>query len=357
MANGRIDLQYIDLGNLDQNYILGLQNRAGLSVADMLTALDAELGLANSGADPLVAELVYPTTSVEAGAPTETRGFEARKQGENTPGRPQQGTRSLNHMLPIDDWEISLGYTEPKLKDIKQAEFDAQNRGLRGAWEQLERRQTLTNLFRKDEIAVGVGTSVLSPGFAGSGSGGNVFQGVFPDGAVVPGGYSHYYRDTLANIAITTLTAVKQLRRWVRGPFDLIASQAVIDALAALAAPTFVAAGSLLVRPGQGTAEALVDAAIYVGVLHGDIRVHQALTDFTDGNWAIYKTYGAFNAANPLALRYDELVTRDIRVESRAMYPLADANTVRRFGIGVNNRIGAVLGSIGTGSTYVPPAI
>jgi hypothetical protein len=357
MANGRIDTTHIDLGTLDTNYVAGLRTRAGLDVGDLISRLSAELQALNGGVDPLIADLIYPTTATEAGAPTEVRGFQARKRGEYVPGRPQYGERALNHMLPIDDWEITIGYTEDKLKDIKLAEFDAQNRGLRAAWELLYRQQVLTRLFGNAEVAVSPRSTATSPGFAGSGTGANVFAGIFPDNQALPAGYTHYLRDTLANIAPMLLTGVKLLRRWYRGPFDLIASAAVVDAIAALPTPTFVPAGSMLVRPGQGTAEALVDAAQYVGVLHGDIRVHMALTDFTDANWALYKTSGALNVNNPLAWRYDDLYGRDVEVHSRAMFPLADANSIQRFGIGVNNRTAAVLGSIGAGTTYVPPTI
>lgn len=357
MANGRIDTTHIDLGTLDPNYVQGLQTRAGLDVADFITALSGELQTLNGGLDPLIADLVYPTTATEAGAPTEVRGFEARKRGEYTPGRPQYGERALNHMLPIDDWEISIGYTEDKLQDIRRAEFDAQNRGLRAAWEKLYRQQTLIRLFGNTEVPVGLRSTATSPGFAGSGTGANVFAGLFPDNQALPAGYSHYLRDTLANLSAMTLTGVKLLSRWYRGPFDLIASAAVIEAITALPTPAFVPAGSLLVRPGQGTAEALVDAGVYVGVLHGDIRIHQPLQDTTDSAWAIYKTGGPLSVTNPLAWRYDELYGRDVVVKSRAMFPLADANSIQRFGIGVNNRTAAVLGSIGTGTTYVPPTI
>lgn len=356
MANGRLDTTHIDLGTLDPNYVLGLQTRSGLNVADLISRLSAELQVLNGGLDPLIADLVYPTTATQAGAPTEVRGFEARKRGEHTPGRPQYGERTLNHMLPIDPWEISIGYTEEKLKTIKLAEFDAQNRGLRAAWEKLYRQQTLIRLFGNAEVPVSQSTAT-SPGFAGSGTGTNVFAGMFPDNQSLPAGYSHYLRDTIANISAMTLTGVKLLRRWYRGPFDLIASAAVIDAIAALPSPAFVPAGSVLVRPGQGTAEALVDAGVYVGVLHGDIRIHQPLQDTTDSAWALYKTGGPLSVTNPLAWRYDDLYGRDVVVESRAMYPLADANSVQNFGIGVNNRTAAVLGSIGTGTTYVPPTI
>lgn len=356
MANGRLDTTHIDLGTLDPNYVLGLQTRSGLNVADLISRLSAELQVLNGGLDPLIADLVYPTTATQAGAPTEVRGFEARKRGEHTPGRPQYGERTLNHMLPIDPWEISIGYTEEKLKTIKLAEFDAQNRGLRAAWEKLYRQQTLIRLFGNAEVPVSQSTAT-SPGFAGSGTGTNVFAGLFPDNQALPAGYSHYLRDVIANIGPMTLAGVKLLRRWYRGPFDLIASAAVIDAITALPTPTFVPAGSILVRPGQGTAEALVDAGVYVGVLHGDIRIHQPLQDTTDSAWALYKTGGPLNVTNPLAWRYDDLYGRDVTVESREMYPLADANSVQNFGIGVNNRTAAVLGSIGTGTTYVPPTI
>lgn len=358
MANGRLDTTHIDLGTLDQNYILGLRTRAGLDVADLISGLSAEMQVLNSGLDPLQAEVMYVTTSETGGVPTEVQGYTARKRGEHTPGRPQYGERSLNYLLPIDDWEITTGYTEDKLLTIRRDEFDAQNRGLRKGWEGSHRRAWLDRLFRLEPVRVGVGTANTSPGFAGSGSGDLAYAGIFPDNTVVPDTYTHYLRDTIGNIEATTLAAVELLRRWhPTSTFTLVAGKAVVSALTALPGTVFVRAGSALVRPGQGTAEALVDAGTYVGALHGDISVRKPVIDIPDNYAALYYSAGQLAVGNPLAWRYDPLVGRDVQVKSRSMFPLHDANTVQRFGVGVGNRTAAVLMKFATSGSYTSPTI
>lgn len=355
--NGRLDTTHVDLGTLDPNYVLALQTRSGLNFADLVNTLSSELQGLNGGLRPDLAELVYPTTALEAGIVTDGTSDLPQVRDEYTVTRPSVSERALNHPLPIRDFEKTLGFTEDKLEEIKLDEFTAQVRMHRRSYEKLYEVSIYGRLFGDAEVPVGKRSTALSPGFAGSGSGTNVFTGEFPDGQAVPGGYTHYLRDTVANIGVVTLAGVKLLRRWYPGPFDLIGSQAVIDAISALPTTQFAPSGSLLVRPGAGTAEALVDATRYVGVLHGDIRVHLATSAFTSNHLAIYKTFGQFSPNNPLAWRYDDLRGRGVVVKSRQMTPLVDAISSQRFGIGVNNRTAAVLVSLAASGNYTPPTI
>lgn len=357
MAFGLIDTSYIDWpSNVDTAYLRGLQLRSGLSFAQLAAALDAELGNLNGGTDPLVASLITPTTTEFAR--TDGGGvFDVSKRSQYTLPRPQQVER-LAHMLPIDDWEVGLGFTEDGLEEISQDDFAAQVRAMRRGWERRHRRETLQRLFSDDEVPVGVGTAATSPGFAGSGTGGNVFGGTFPDGSALPGGYTHYLRDTAANVGVVTLAARNLLQKWYGPPYDLIAPATQVDLIVALGtAGGFVPSGSVLVRPGDGTAQALVDPGEFVGVLHGDIRVRRAITDFTTANIAVYKSFGAFNPMNPLAWRWDTLKGRDVTVRSRNLFPLAEAVSMQRFGVGVNNRTAAVLILLAASGGYVDATI
>lgn len=354
MAFGLIDTSFIDWpSNVDATYLRGLQTRSGVQFTEIAAILDGELAALNAGLDPLVASLVYPTTS-EFARTSANSAFTVHKRSQYTLPRPQQ-TERLAVMFGIDDWDVGLGWTEDGIEEMSLDDIREQARAMRDGWELRYRRETLQRLFSDAEVSVAAGTAALSPGFAGSGTGGNVFSGAYPNGLALPGNYSHYYRDATANRAAVVKSARDRLKKWNRGPFDLIASQAFIDALVLL--PDYVSAGSELIRLGSGTAEAQVDPTQFVGVFDKDIRVHSPLTDFTEDVAAIYKTYGDFNPLNPLAWRYDPLKGRDVIVKSRQLYPLAEAVVQQRFGINVNNRTGAALITIAASGSYTPPVI
>lgn len=356
MAFGLIDTSYIDWpSNVDAAYLRGLQLRSGLSFADFAARLDAAIGAVNQGVDPLAAALLSAPTTSEFARGGKTGTMKAQKASEFTMSRAQQVERSA-HMLAIDELSIDLGFTRDGIEEISLDDFQAQVDALREALERALRADILFRLFSDTEIPVGKGTTATSPGFAGSGTGGNAFAGTYPDGTSLPGGYSHYYRDTSANRAAVVKTARNRLRKWARGPFNLIGSQTSIDALAALG--DFVYAGSDLIRLGSGTSEAVVDPVRFVGVYDKDILVWQPLTDFTEDMYALFKSNGDFAANNPLSWRYDELRGQNAYVDgSRNLYPLAQAEAKWKYGINVGNRVGAALILIAANGSYAAPAL
>jgi hypothetical protein len=330
MARGIIDTNYIDFpDNIDQAYLSGLQTRSGLSFTDLAARMDAALAGLNAGID-------------------------------HTLPRPQQVARQA-HMLAIAGLELALGFTEDGLQAISLDDFQANVDAMVEALERMFRADVLYRLFSDDEFPVAgngvIQTTATSPGFAGSGTGSNAFAGVYPDGTALGGGYTHYYRDATANRAAVIKSARDRLRRWHEPPFDLIGSATSIDALVALGTPDFVGAGSNLIRPADSTAEALVDAATYVGVFANDVRVWRSVLDFTDDHYALFKTYGQFNQRNPLVMRFDPLKTRDAYVRTRAFFPLAESVALWDYGINVNNRVGAALIRIAASGSYAEPTI
>jgi hypothetical protein len=204
-------------------------------------------------------------------------------------------------------------------------------------------------------------TTALSPGFAGSGSGDNAFSGTYPDGTALPGGYTHYFRDTTANRAATIATQVARLQRWHPGPFDLIGSAAEVAAIAALAG--FTPSGSALIVPAQGDAVAQVDRTRYLGVYNAgdgsaDVRVWHSLLELgSSANFAIFKTYGNFDARNALAWRYSPRFGRGVELRFRSLFPLDAAYLRYRFGVGVRDRTGATLTTVAASGDYTPPSI
>ena len=361
MPFGYLDTRYIDFpAGVDVQYLQGLRTAAGVDFPRLLQELDRRLAAFNAGIDPLVAALVTPTTEPYADT-TGPSAFEVEERGEYTMARPQLAEGGA-HMLPIRGYDVALGFTEDGLMNMSLARIltniDSMLMGMR----KLHRKLVLTRLTTDAEVRVSPKTVVTSPGFAGSGTGDNVFsRTTYPNGVALPGGYTHYYRIAAAALAAGLLSAVQRLRRWHMGPFDLIAPQAMLDLVAAInpGNPTngFVSAGSELVRQGSGNSEAQVDAALYLGVLFGDVRVRKAIDDTSDPVIGVFKSYGSLSPQNPLAWRYDELRGRNAFVRYRDLSPLVNARLLQDLGIGVNDRTSAVLVRVADSGGYVAPTI
>lgn len=359
MPFGILDTRYIDFpAGVDVAYLQGLRTRAGVDFPRLLREIDARLGALNTGLDPLVAALVTSTTEQYA----DTSGpsaFAVDERGEYTIARPQLAEGGA-HMLPLRGYDVSLGFTEDGLESMSLNRIIANIESMLLGMRRLYRRQALTRLFSDTEVRVAPGTTVTSPGFAGSGTGDNVFpRTTYPDGVALPDPYSHYYRIAAAGLAAGLKTARDRLRRWHRGPFDLIAPAAQVSAIVGISADNpadgFVSAGSALVRAGTGANEALVDGSVYLGVLFGDVRVHMEIDDFSSANIAMFKSYGPLSPQNALAWRYDEVKGRGAALRYRDLYPLANAVLKQDFGIGVNDRTAAVLITVADNGDYVAP--
>lgn len=359
MAFGLIDSTYIDFApGVDSDYLRGLSTRSGLKFTTIVGMVDSAMRGINEGVHPIVADLVFPTT--RADAPVQRIGRKTvQRRAEYTVARPQRG-EAKTFMLPIDDWDIAIGFTEDGLESASSDYITDELREMVEAFQRLHLQQTLERLFNPSEVPVGKGSSVLSPGFAGSGTGGNVFEGFFPDGTTIPNDYTHYAVTDAAGLGAAMTQLAKDAQRWHgRAYLDLVGSAEMIDAIAALPNGQFVEAGSALIRNAQGEREALVDPDTYVGVVNKVIRVKHPLGELTTPHLAVYRTYGRFNANNPLAWRYDTLAGkgREAWIRDRGMYPLGQANAMQRFGVGVFNRVGAWLLFMDESATeYAAPA-
>lgn len=362
MPFGFFDTTQIDFpANIDQAYINGLVTRAGLAFPAVLREIDQRLGALNTTLDPLVAGLISVTTeaTVEGGG---GGAFTVERKGEYALPRPQTNTMA-DWMLPLYDYDVSTAFTEDALEGMSMTKLLSQIDGILSGYRAAHRREVLRRLFDASEQRIAVNSTGVSPGFAGSGTGLNVWTTPYPDGSALPGGYTHYYAANTSNageLKTVLKAAVTRLRMWQKGPFDLVANSTMIALITAMvsADPSdgFVAAGSLLVRLAQGSQEALVDSTMYLGVLFGDVRVHMAINDTTSPNIAIYASAGPLNEDNPLVWRYDEAKGRGAVLRYRDFYPLSQAIVKQAFGIGVKNRTAVVLIYAAAGATvYVTP--
>ena len=356
MPYGYLDTHYIDFpANIDVNYIEGLRTRSGMDFPTLLRLVDQRLAAFNTAIDPWVASLITATTEAYIDT-TGPSAFTITERSQYTAPRPQMADGGA-HMLPLRGWDVALGFTEDGLEAMTQsrilANIDSALLGLRIK----QRKEVINRLFSAAEVRISQGLATTSPGFAGSGTGDNVFsRTTYPDGAPLPGSYTHYYTKGAGTLAAALKAAIMRLRMWHAGPFDLVAPQTEIDLITAInpgdPADGFVSAGSALVRGATSEAEAQVDPAMYLGVLFGDVRVHKPLTDFATTHIAVYKSYGNLVPQNPLAWRYDALKGRNAALRYRSMYPLDNAIVKQDFGIGVSDRTAAVLIYDDSGSTY-----
>lgn len=356
MPTGYLNTQNIDFPhNTDAAYLRGLENRAGVSFQQLLQQIDQRLNAFNSSVPALVASMVTPTTE------TDTEGgdviaFQVDEKGEYSMTRPQQASDKL-YALPLRDYGAALGFTEKALQNMTRRRIlrniDAMLKGLRRNMT----LQALARLFSDSEVPQAKNSAVVCPGFIGSGTGHNVYEGGFADGRALPQDYTHYFSadtDTAGSVEATADAAIDALENFYSGPFEGVATENMLDLLSA--SEKYVDAENALVRTGDDQARAQVDPEVYEGVYDGKVRVRKALKNSTDSALGIYKSEGQLAEDNPLAWRYDEVTGRGAQIKYRDLYPLAEAESVHEFGVGVNRRAKAVLVSAGSGqSEYTAP--
>lgn len=363
MPFGYADTQYVDLPALmDRSYVESLVLDSGMDFSTVLAAVDDRLTAFNGTQDALVALLSTQTREAFIEY-MQSRKFVLTPKGEYGLARPQKGHDAGGHMLPLNKWEVAIGWTEDGLRQMRLAAIEANIDSMLAGFRAQFRYDTLMRLFSDDELPVELGvTTATSPGFAGSGTGLNVYSRPYPNGAALPGGYTHYVRADDAGRPAALIAAAAKLRKQGHlPPYDLITNDTQL-ALIMADTTNFIGVGSALVRPAPSAAEALVDASTYVGVYAGVIQVRYAVDEIASNNIAVFKTYGAGNDRNPLVVRYPDLNGlpdngKAVYVRSRNLYPLAEATALGAWGVGVNDRTAAVLLYINASGNYVDATI
>jgi len=360
MPRGYLDTSHIDFPvGLDQTYVTNLENRVGVSFARVLALIDGRLATASANVDPLVAATASFTPGVSTEIPA-TDSFSLEEEDEYGLARPELGEAPKAHMLPFRRYRKAIGFTEEFLDAATEPQILRQVDTFLRTFTRGLTTNVLTRFWSADEVYVDRGTVTKSPGYAGSGTGDNVFSATYPEGTAIPAGYTHYYRDTAANRAALIRSMRDRLAKWHAAPFDLVGSAAEIAAIMALGeAGGFVRATSDLILRAQGVAAANVDNARYVGVFDNDIRVWLGRNELgTSPNFAVFKSYGDFDVRNPIAIRYDPVFGRGIDIQYRDLYPLANAFMRQRYGAGVGNRVGAALARIDAAAgAYIAPTL
>lgn len=341
MAFNYFDTQYIDFAEgQSASRLANMQNGLSINFLDFYKRVDAAVGAVNTDPDPLISALTFRTDQDKVVSQANDDSV-WQAQAEYTVVRPQV-SRAQAHQLPFFHREIGLGFTDRAMKTVTIDAFDRQVRGKVQAIRRGQRADVLERLFTVDDTPLDDDGTPATPGFVNPASA-YPFTVVQPNGAPEdPATYTHYGFTSEANLATALNTYLTRLRAQNDGPFDLVASADVVALVRAL--PLFTPAGSPLIRPAQGASEALVtDASLYIGVYDGDVQVRKAETQIQSSHLAIFRTYGADNMLNPLAWRWNSVFGPNLILEERSLYPLAEALMSQHYGIGVANRVGAVL--------------
>ena len=356
MPFGVIDTQYIDYpSTVDELLLKSLETSSGYTLAQLTVLADQALSGLNSNLDEDLASLISHTTKATTGARTIGRKF-VQVGGERTIPRSQYLDRA-EFQLPMEKYEITTGFTEDGLMEMSAQDFSEEMQGVVDAWQMLYGGLIWTALFDPTPEPISSRSSVLSPKFAGSGTGDYAFTGTYPNGTALPPNYSHYWRTSVANLWTTIREMRARLAKWHTAPFDLVGSESAIEKIMAL--PEFVPTGEVGIDKGAFATVATLDPDVYAGQLPGRIRVRHGKEQIgSTDHFAIYKSYGALAGDNPLKWLYRELYGRGVYLRSRDTYPLAESVTIQYLGIGVDDRASATIAEINdTAGSYEQPDV
>lgn len=350
---------YIDSHNFDwasgqtESRLRNLQNRLGINFSEFIDRVEGAISAVNAPNDPLIESLIFRTNEDRVtGGNSSDKVLE--RSAEYTIPRPQRGKGS-GWLLPLYENAITLGFTKKALDVMTTDSFERELATTVQAIRRGNRADVLDALTNDDERPLdndGVG---LTPGFIGSGTTTNAYVGPVPPGQTL-GSYTTYRRFATSGLEANVKSAFEVWSWFFPGEtFELVAPSGGLAIVSAFTG--FEPAGSPLVRPASGTAEALVDPAIYTGALFGQIRVRKAETQMTGDSFTIFRSGGANNSQNPLAWRYSDIWGPNAFVEDRDLYPLANAVVNHNYGVGTYNRAGALNISVAASGDYTPPTI
>lgn len=360
MAQGTHDLPYIDLGpQLTLERANALSTRAGVSFESILRGANAAMASVTANVHPIVRALTYQTTDDVAGQ--ENYGAIQITYGSEYAVAPPQRLEDIEHFLPLRKFDAATQFTEDYLDHAEATKITQLLDGIANGYRRAHLALTLDTLFNPAAVRLTENSGTMSPKFVGYDPSDPYYNKLtLEDGTLITSANSHYIRDTVANIGVAVDLALKRVTgRGAVGPFEIFPSPAGADEIVKL--PNFVDAGDPNVRTAAGTAEALVDPNIYIGVLKGkNVFVRKPIGQIIDGGvpyFAVVKREGDNAPGNPLRWLYDSKYGLTPILRSRSAYPLDYATTVHRAGFGVGNRFGAALVKLSASGAYTAPQI
>jgi len=270
------------------------------------------------------------------------------------------------HMLPLFKKDRKMGWTNDWLEEARRAHVDADIRAMiTDARDALE-KALITRLFKMEEetgVRIGLGSGGVSVPFADGGAGTIAYTPpAYPNrGGTFLSTHDHYGRldgITQANLE----TQVKHLwEHGIDGPYELLVSLADLASWTNVTNVTgYIEKADPLVMYGNSESLARVGAEYIGGVKteYGFARL-MPLGRIPTTYWGVTKTYGALDQRNPLKVRFDEKYGFGLKLvsENISLYPLTGAVGVLKFGVGVADRVAAVLTENDTSGDYATPTI
>lgn len=340
-----------------------LRLASGETYDGLIDDIAAGLSLANAALlrDPIIASLISVTDEMSLEYPTGvSNGFEDHTE-YSTPDAKRGKT--TGHMLEPIDKDRQLGWTFDFLRKARRMQIDADIASamadLRNVWQ----RTLLQRLFKSTYTGVGAGGRSMPVADGGTADGSYVPVNVPDRATAFAATHTHLLRLNGINQA-NLETAIAHL--WEHGydaPFDLLVSQADLAAWSNTSNVTgWIKRADGLIRYGVQTDLASVSDE-YLAVIetsaYGPVRV-RASARIPTAYWAVYKSFGALDSRNVLAVRASDtwgLGAALLAGDHIRQFPLENALLRLEFFQGVQNRVGAAVVENDTSGSYADPTI
>lgn len=353
--------QYAVPANWDLTYLTNLSLQSGETYEELINDIANGLAIANARlrADPLYSGLISttedPTLEYRLGS---SGGFQRHTELKEPDS--QRGAVG-GHMLPLISWDRGFGWTWDFLRRARRSQIDADIASGMDDVTNLFQKSILTRLFKSTYESVGsTGRSVP---FADGGTADSTYVPVArPD----RGGtflYTHtHFKFLSGKTQANVETAVQELwHHGVDGPYDMTISDTDLAAWATVANVTgWIPRSIPNIQYGATVTTAEMDNT-YVGIIttkHGAVRV-RSTGRIPTAYWEIHKSYGAMDQRNPLIVRESPTYGMGailLAGDHIRQYPLEYAMMFTEYGVGINDRVGAVAVKDDAGS-YTDPTI
>lgn len=345
----------------DAGLLKNIELEVGYTYEQFISDVAAGLAIVNGGllSDPLYGGLISLTDEVAMEYPIGvTGGFEDATEY----GRPEAiRAATTGHMLPLKEYDRALAWTFQFLKKARRIQLDADIAAamadLQNKYEQL----ILTRLYKNTYDAVGSGRSM--PLADGGTADSTYIPPHLPDREETAFDATHDHVEDLNGITQANLEAAVA-HIWHHGhnaPFTLqIALADLADWQNTSNVTGFVKKPDVGIRYGTTVDLAQVPDE-FVGIVetkYGSCRMW-ATGRVPTGYWALYKTYGALDQRNPLVVRYNPMFGIGATLlagDHIRIYPLENALLWMEMGVGVMDRIGAIVVQ-NTAGSYAAPTI
>jgi len=368
MTLGVKDLKNVALPTAwDGNELARLRLRDGTTYESLVRDIDSALGIVNAGLNSgylgrLASLTAEPAIEYRNGG---VNGFEDHTE-YTQPDRKYAET--TGHMLPLKMRDRAMDWTADFLRQARRAQIDADISSLVEDAVDIYEKSIWTRHFKLAEEtgkALGLGATGVSVPFADGGNGTIAFTPPpRPDRLINAFSTSHTHFLVLDGITQANLeTAIGHL--WEHGfdaPYELVVSLADLgDWQNTTNVTGFRPKADAIVQYGGLDDIALVESEIYQGAIltkYGSARLY-ANARIPTGYWSITKSFGASDVRNPLRIRYDDVYGFGVKliVNQVTLYPFTAAIGQFEFGVGVSDRVAAVLVENDSSGTYASPTI